>query len=595
MERILAFLLLGFNLAIFGACAWVYSVDYQEFSQQILSLVGQTQMRSYWETSIFPPAKLELLRVVLPLFGFLSLAGTFWAFPRLSVWAKALNAFLAWSKTALKGFFAPIAQLQGAEKYSVWGFFGIFCAYMGFKIWAYELQYDEAWTYNMLISKGVLACLASPHNNHIFYTLLACLADILPLSGKYALRLPVLLGGIGLWWVFFAGARRYWGVRDSLLLVILLAFSPSVGFYTMFARGYIFLMLATIANLWIGLRLLEQPTHGKGWAVYALVQIFGFYNLPTFFYPALCLNFGLLAGLFLQKKGLKLWLYANLFSLFGCAILFAPQIIGNGLGVLLNAAQHQANAPARAWYLNKMLDWVWFGKDFLGLEWVYGVGMSLWAVGLWRYRAQNGLVLYRILALGWLAYLLLLFAPTHSPERCWVFLNIFDVFAVWGGWELGIRGWSWLVEGQNAIYKGVLKQKLHTVSSITFYISSIFWVFLGIWNTQTHYHLNWSKKLDADALKISNLLMQNTVNELYIYAKYDPPLIEYYYRILGKNLQIYTPYPDSRRFRPFADSLPQAVWFDTEDAPPTLADKRRVLDAHYRLLYRNERVELWIK
>jgi hypothetical protein len=143
-------------------------------------------------------------------------------------------------------------------------------------------------------------------NNHIFYNLLACIAGQLPgaenLSPELLLRLPsFILGFVAtvLTYICLTGITSF---RVATLTIGLFQLLPEEVLYTVSARGY-GLQMACIAAVFFAVVVLLRGLAFRrlAWAVLVGASLAGFYSIPTFVYPFICLQAGLWGGLFLQR------------------------------------------------------------------------------------------------------------------------------------------------------------------------------------------------------------------------------------------------------------------------------------------------------
>ncbi len=439
----------------------------------------------------------------------------------------------------------------------------------------YALQYDEAWTYNHFVSNGPIVSAISPNNNHILYTLLACLTDWLPLAGQYSLRAPVILGGLLLLLVFYKLARQAGTSNWALCSLAFLAFAPAASLYSLYARGYIFQLLFTVLALSASWQLLTSKNKRTyHWAWWFLAQVGGCYSVPTHFYVWISMS------LYLGWKGrrsmpfLKTWLATNCFVVLTVLLLYAPYFLTNGSEALLAAAQ--AARSAFSWsYQDKVADWLLWGGG-RGTP-VYGSWLALWGLLLILYYKQKITPPHRVLAELTLLFLLL---PTllnglfgsQPPYRIWCFLGPF--LALW-----------FLLVGQNLAPYWTNKKSL--LLAIIMIISSY------SWRLEKHYALQWSAQLDWQVHHIAEHLLQNNLQQCYLFSNYDKPLLEYYYLRQGQRLEVLMAESNSKHSASFEQLPPyEAVLWDKEDRVATVEERTWLLRYYPVVVYEDTRVTL---
>ena len=104
--------------------------------------------------------------------------------------------------------------------------------------------------------------------------------------------------------------------------------------------------------------------------------------------------------------------------------------------------------------------------------------------------------------------------------------------------------------------------------------------------------MHWSRPLDAEAQKIAQLLLADPQADIcYSFARYDKPLLQYYFLRAKRKLACPMPFAGSQEQAHFGPHFPY-VLLDTEDyeVPPSIADS---LNRHYQVIYRNERLILY--
>lgn len=539
----------------------------------LLQAVHKLDWRPYFEQAVLPQARYALLPYLLGILFIVWLILSPWYFNKTQYWSRFLVLFCKTHHHQQRTFWRTRSHVEKRFLLLIIGlaFVRIFY-YMGH----YALQYDEAWTYNHFVSNGFLVAAISPNNNHIFYTLLACLSDYLPIDGQYSLRLPVAIGGLLLLLVFYKLARQIGSSHWALLGLAFLAFAPAASLYSLYARGYIFQLLFTVIALAATWHLVTAKRQlYYHWTWWIVAHILGLYSVPTHAYVVV------ITSLFLvwKRKGalpfLKQWLRANVAVVGWVVLLYAPYFISNGGQVLWAAASQGPSGEALWSYQDKVADWLLWGGG-RGTP-VYGIWLGLMAVLAALYYNKKHPSAIRTLAQ--LVLLFLLF-PTllneltgaQPPYRIWCFLG--PILALW----IVLAGQAIAPYWQD--HKQLLLGVFLIIGSYS-------------WRLEQHYALQWSAELDRQVRAIADQLLDADIQHCYLFSNYDKPLLEYYYLRQGKRLRINMISPQSKDYAPFEqEPLYEAVLWDAEDRTAS-PQERAWLAQHYPvIIYTDPRIQV---
>lgn len=556
----------------------LFSIDYEQFTSTALFLADKPDWKGYFQTSVFPVQRFELLKILWLITSPFFLILIWFIYRQSQKISPAIELFFQKTKAIL----LQIYSFEDAkEKWLVSFAFLVFIVRGCWQMYHYELQYDEAWTYNHFVSKGFLVSAISPNNNHIFYTLLASIFDWLPIASKYTLRLPVLLGGLFFGSIFYGLLRRQLGWKLALMTISLFLFSPAISFYSLYARGYIFQMGFTLIA-WGALWRLVSESNSRNyyWSVYTIATILGIYSVPTHVYAWLGLNI-IYIILLLSKNtilSLRSWMLANSVLVGICSLLFAPLLLTNGLNILLGAASGQTVAGESFWeYQNRVSDWLLVGGGRGTVVYpFFGLLVGITACLIYYYRDDKP---KQFVTISSLIFLLLptfisLCVGGHTPYRAWCFLIIFL-----------------------AVIPALLLNTLRFYEYVNqlVLVSTIIFSSLIFWRSEVHYFIHWSEKLDREAIILADKLLAQEIATCYFFSNYDKPLLVYYYLQAGKKLSTPMAFPNSKDYQPFLtknNPLYPAVLWDKEDYTPTAAEKQW-LEQHYPIIwYQNQRVAI---
>ena len=563
-------LLLSSIIAIGSIGLWI--IDYETLTNWLLKAVHKEDWRPYFQQEVFPLHRFTNLQYGALFFSLIWACFAYFFYKKSYYFAEVLANFWQQSRRILR---QQIQQFEHQEKL----FFLILL--LGFalrgisQIYRYELQYDEAWTYNHFISNGILISAISPNNNHILYSLLACLFDYLPTSAKYSLRLPVYLGGLATCMLFYSFVRSIWKWQWALVALAWFAFSPAICFYSMYARGYIFQIFFTILATWASLKITTKTRDNYFWLLWILANILGFYSVPTYAYIWFLLNAFLGLHIITKNTNWEPWIGSNIAILGVTSLLYFPFLITNGLNTLLAIASTKApQGEAFLAYQDKVADWVFFGAGRLtAVYWFWCLLIFAILPIWWKVKSNSKRRVLELIVLFLLfPSVLNLSLGTQPPYRVWCFLTIFVAL---------------IIPLIGTFYTSKIKS-----SSLLVFLAIALSSF-SIWRTEVHYAIRWSADLDKKVKKIAATLLDHKVSEVYLFSNYDKPLLEYYYLKDKQRLKVFMASPDSKNYAPFVRApIYEVVLWDKEDRV-ALPEEQAWLEQHYpSILYEDHRVVL---
>lgn len=574
---------MGLALALLVSSWLFWSNDYNSFTDLILHYVQKADWKTYFQQQVFPIERFYTLQYLLCL-GWLALVGYgVLLYLKIKDWAAALCLFSSWITKGIQQYFYQLKNSSKTEQLALTCIF-LFLATRGLlNIHYYDIQYDEAWTYNHFVSKGVLVSIGSPNNNHIFYTILASLADWLPLPAKYTMRLPNYIGGLGLGLLFYGIVRSKFSYPTAVISLSYLVFSPPVNAYMLYARGYIWVMFFALMALWMSLKILKTPQKYNLWLSYIIAQCLGVYSNPVYLYHFLPLN-TLLSLVFmfkLDRAALKQWFKANLWIVAILIILHLPLLATNGLPFLTNSVSYQRIITMSIYwhYINRVADWWWWGQGIY-LYWIVIVLAVFLIIVLIQFWHKNKAIRY--LALLSLIYLLLpsisyALLATETPYRAWSFVIIYIALSLALGLHLLAAKIKWTSSKLTVV--------LVLVTSLTAY---------SAWQ---HYFINWTAEIDLEAKKLAQELGKLDAKEVYSFSRYNKPLLEFYYIIEGKKIKVYMPFKESKDYVDFGSrTFETLIWEkDTMVYIPTAREENILKQQQYQKRYENNQVILYQK
>lgn len=563
-------LLLGF------VSSWLWTCSYEQFAQQVLQWVNKSDWLPYFQSKVFPPQRFLPTQCLLTVLT-LSYSIALYRF-RATVqhWSQDIVQLIQ----LVTGFFKRQWQQDLLWERRIYlSLLALAALYGALQLWRYELQYDEAWTYNHFVHKGWFVSAISPNNNHILYTLLASWSNYLPLEAKYSLRLPVYLGGLSLLWLSYYWLRLFWGRQWALLCLAWLAFSPAVVLYSLYARAYIFQILFTMLGIGIAAKIIATPKPPRSyWQALGLSLILGLYSVPTHAYVWLCLSLVLLGLLGYKKRSLRPFFKLQSLSIGISLLLYLPLVLTNGLNTLLTAATTAAPRGDAFWaYQDKVADWLLVGGGrFTPVYWFWLLHCLLVLFHYYYYNKNKPtktdhipLAIFPFLiAFLSLPTLLHLTTGTQPPYRVWCFLAPVLAFT-WPCWEL---------------------HRQPSFKLILFLIPLV--IAYNAWRMEQHYALQWSAQLDKSAKTLAQTMLDQQIQQCYLFPHYDKPLLECYYLRAGQQLEVYMAAPNSQHHAPLQSQQYESILWDKEDYPYSLAEKEWVETQYPEILYEDERLVL---
>jgi hypothetical protein len=563
--------------AIIGFCLlfcnlWLSLVDYVDFRGTILHLSGKQGWEHYFETQIISTAGYTKLR------WFLFALLLSWVL--LAVYLKrqlhSISGIVRTFAFFIKHRLRKERQFYSTKERVCCLLLALLFLVKGcYFIQYYELQYDEAWTYNHFVSKGFWMCLLSPNNNHILYTLFACLTDYLPIAGKYSLRLPVLLGGISTGFIFYVFMRSLFGWRPALTALVFLLFLPAVTQYSMYARGYIFQIFCTVVVLWASQKIILATTDLKNyWILWVLSNALGVYAVPSHLILLLMSSLFILGYIISdQSRPYKQYLLAHFFLMATLCLLFLPYLLTAGYQPLFESAT-QVGGDSFWAYQDKVSDWLLWGGGRGTPVFVFWCFLLILLVYL---RQQLSCSPAQKLVLSMSFALMLL------PTLVDVLLGIQPLFRIW----------CFLTPAVAILLAALIKQlNSKFESSYLFLFIAVPIALILQLRMDVHYALNWSKQLYKNAQMLAQVMLQNKIEDCYSFSNYDKPLLEYYYLRADQPLRIRMPYKNSHYYAPFVETNYSSVLWDKEDGRPTAAQIRWFKEHYPVKLYEDDRIEL---
>lgn len=218
-------------------------------------------------------------------------------------------------------------------------FYVVFTVY---NICNFPVYIDEATTYNDYVSKGFFGVIGSykEPNNHVFYSLLLVLFSKLPIDVLIAMRLLNVLLGVASIYLMYKSLLRKYSKEIVYVSLFFFAFSYFFIFYSIFARGYMVLILCTISLFSILEKLKDTGRFQKKQFIYfSVVSCIGFCTIPVFLYIYASFCFMIFVRLLSKVYSKTLiipFLISAILTAFSVILFYLPILMHDGIGSIVN-------------------------------------------------------------------------------------------------------------------------------------------------------------------------------------------------------------------------------------------------------------------
>jgi hypothetical protein len=241
-------------------------------------------------TRCFTPRWYEWLRANrLPLMAVIGVVLILYLLYSRRVW-YFLQALLGDIAKVMRFMVRTFMELNGWQRgWLLLLFMGI-GVYRIYFFFAFPLHPDELYSYLFFVRQGFLVSATSYPlpNNHMLYNILCSFPGKLSwLSPKAVMRLPNMAGDLLLLYSIFCLFSRRAGFGRAIGIVAGVAFSYLIAYYSVQGRGYEWQNICALAG---GLAcwkcFMSEDRHlRKGYALFVVSSVAGFYINPSFLYP----------------------------------------------------------------------------------------------------------------------------------------------------------------------------------------------------------------------------------------------------------------------------------------------------------------------
>lgn len=395
---------------------------------------------------------------------------------------------------------------------------------------SFDIQYDEAWNYNLFLDQHFYYSMAA-YNNYPFHNLITWLFVHAFGNSVFVLRLPVIL--MGLFTVLYTIFATQFLVKKqwvALLSGTVFACLPVSVFYMMYARGVMFEIFFVIVLYSLLIYFLQTKFSLKRILLLAVLNALGTYSMlshPYFILASFAALF--IYGLMYSRELIRYSIIYLVASFLFSFIQFIPMIAGSGMSPGIHATLGLQAASFTA-YINHVEELSYF---ITGFSYTFYM-ITLILLALLFYSFKKNKLTFFISSIG----LLLLSLNISIP----FFLNSF----------LPERGMSFMViipMSLVILLFSFMQQRVKNVASI--FLMALILISISSYRAHTHHFLNWSKELDHKVQEVAQKLYHEKINSAYNDSRdfdYFIPGIEFYFKQHGSQFNFSSSAATSTRY-----------------------------------------------
>jgi hypothetical protein len=299
------------------------------------------------------------------------------------------------------------------------------------KIDLFPVYIDEATTFVDYTSNGFWISLSKYYepNNHVFFSLIVTLFQKLPVDPLIAMRIPnILIGTVSIGILYYYLKNKY-STSTTLICIVLFSFSYTVLFYSIFARGYLTIIICTLTTF-VLLEKIEKNTKNKYFILLGTITTIGFFTIPIYLYVTV--TFVIISLLRFKKKVfiLKRLFWTYLVTGFSVVLLYLPIILTNGLDVLIkNKYNTQKSSNEIMEFLTN--SWIGFYDKIWGVQ--TGLLMLFLIISavilLIKYSSERRVAIEFLIAIT-LPFLFVILHKVIPGFRTWTYIIIPMIFLI---------------------------------------------------------------------------------------------------------------------------------------------------------------------
>ena len=305
-----------------------------------------------------------------------------------------------------------------------------------YKITSYPVYIDEATSYNDYVSKGFWGAISSykEPNNHVFYSLLLVIFSKLPIDVLIAMRIVNVILGLSSIYLMYKSLSKKYTKEIVYICLYFFAFSYFFLFYSIFARGYMLLILCTVSLFSILDKLKDtHQFHKKQFVFFSVISCIGFCTIPIFLYiyASFCfIIFVRFLSKVYDKTLLTPFLISAMFTVFSVILFYLPILMHDGIDSIVN--NKWTKTVTYADVINYVsIGWKGFYDKIFGVRtfWVV-IGLILMGIYFYFKKRESRLLLFEYFSFIFLPFVFLFLHKVIPGTRTWSYLLVPFTFLI---------------------------------------------------------------------------------------------------------------------------------------------------------------------
>jgi hypothetical protein len=322
-------ILLGLSIYILGLIKYEGFLNWLEhkYSHEKIARITSQYLSPYTFQKVY--YSLIFLWLIITIFLLLS-------WNKINLWAYKIHQLFIELKQIFINFKIDLWSLKFYEKILLIVFFSSVVAVRFFYLFKYPLMYDEVFSYMHSVDKGFLVSILyyPGPNNHIFFSILCVINDLIIDDPFLVMRLPSLLVSLLTIILFYACIRRVFNFSIAFLAAVIMAFSYNLFFYSIHGRGYALISFFFVLLIYSGWKVIDLKDCKSIYKLCFLVgSVLGMYTVPTFLYAYLPMVILGVGYFFIKWQWSKLKSFLILQCVVGFILLlfYGPVLFLNGM------------------------------------------------------------------------------------------------------------------------------------------------------------------------------------------------------------------------------------------------------------------------
>lgn len=298
----------------------------------------------------------------------------------------------------------------------------------------FPISNDEIFSYLYFVDKGFLvtSVFYPGPNNHIFYSQLCSIADLIFDNPVLIMRVPAIIVSVCTLFIIFSYLLKRFSFLFAMFVTSIYFSFYNIYYYSFHGRGYVLIYLFFILSLFSLVELLNSEKKNNYNSIYIISSVLGFYSIPIFLYPFISLH--LIYFIFALKEKdkslLKLFFVSSLGVSLLVFLLYLPIIVVSGLKSIIG----------NAWVLPMTFQKFWSGYGnyiknnfnyLFDFKYGYLIALLLLLVGLLILKSDRKFWPYLFVSCLFVPFFILIVQKVYPFYRVWDYL-IF-IFALLAG------------------------------------------------------------------------------------------------------------------------------------------------------------------